>query len=67
MEEMANEATRADIKMLRTGDPMMASKFGVTELPNIVYFGSKIPSLYDGEWYPMAHKVDDSMYTLDAK
>ena len=48
MEDLANEAMRADVKVLRTGDPMMASKFGVAELPNIVYFDSKVPSLYDG-------------------
>lgn len=55
MEDLANGAIREGVKMLRTADPMMASKFGVVELPNVVYFSNRVPSLYDGAWLRVDH------------
>jgi len=48
LEHIDDEADDLDIMFLKIKDPRYAKKFGITQLPSLVYFRKKFPSIYRG-------------------
>lgn len=48
LEHIDDEADDLDIMFIKIKDPRYAKKFGITQLPALVYFRKKFPSIYRG-------------------
>ncbi|XP_054718538.1 uncharacterized protein LOC129227940 [Uloborus diversus] len=48
LERIDDEADDLDIMFLKIKDPRYAKKFGIAQLPSLVYFRKKFPSVYKG-------------------
>lgn len=49
LENIDSETDNFDITFVKMADPRYARKWGVTNLPSIVYFRRRFPSIYRGD------------------
>ena len=48
LENIDDEAEEQDIQFVKIADAALAAEYGVHQLPALVYFEDKNPSVYDG-------------------
>ena len=51
LEHIDDEADDLEIMFVKIKDPRYAKKFGITQLPALVYFRKKFPSIYRGKYF----------------
>lgn len=49
LETIDSETDNMDVTIVKMGDPRYARKWGVTNLPSVVYFRNRFPSIYRGK------------------
>lgn len=49
LESIDDDCSRNGIEFVKTEDKRAAREFGIDNLPELVYFKSRIPNLYDGD------------------
>ncbi|GIX71608.1 hypothetical protein CEXT_528161 [Caerostris extrusa] len=50
LERIDDEADDLEIMFVKIKDPRYAKKFGIANLPSLVYFRKKFPSIYRGNF-----------------
>lgn len=50
LETIDSETDNMDVTIVKMGDPRYARKWGVTNLPSVVYFRNRFPSIYRGKY-----------------
>lgn len=50
LEKIDSETDNMDVTIVKMGDPRYARKWGVTNLPSVVYFRNRFPSIYRGKF-----------------
>lgn len=51
LENIDDDTDKHGIQFVKIDDAKVAKEFGIDELPTLVYFENKIPSLYDGMYW----------------
>ena len=49
LEDIDDDCDRAGIVLVKVGDPETAGRYGIDQVPSLVYFEEKIPHLYQGD------------------
>lgn len=49
LENIDDDTDRHGISFIKTQDLNIATNFGVTEFPAVIYFENQVPSIYEGE------------------
>ena len=49
LEQIKDETDAIGIKFVKTMDKAFVKKYGIVDLPTIVYFEEETPSIYDGK------------------
>lgn len=49
LENIDDEAEDQDIQFVKIADPALAAEYGLHQLPALVYFEDKDPSVYEGK------------------
>ena len=49
LERIDDDCARFEISFVKVSDEEMAKDYGIDELPGLLYFENKIPSVYDGD------------------
>jgi hypothetical protein len=64
LEIIDGETDNLDIPFVKMGDPRYARKWGVTQLPSVVYFRKRFPNIYRGTVSSVLSKIENYAVTV---